>query len=142
MMYHLKQQLTLKTRLPYGRLISRILESTDMEIEREPFIAMSTTANEINGVTIMKNTGIVQCNDGSYKYVDESSSSNFPIPKGGITNEFLYTTMMSQHRETTRAIKSLRNLMLSSHNLPVEDDEGDADSEVEGEDSEDMSEKE
>ncbi|KAI5425061.1 hypothetical protein KIW84_031020 [Lathyrus oleraceus] len=123
MMYHLKQQLSLKTRLPYGRLISRILELTDMEIGREPFIAMTTTANEINNVTIMKNTGIVQSNDGSYKYDDGSSSSNFPIPEGGITNEFLYTTMMSQHRETTRAIKSLRNLVLSSHNLPVEDDE-------------------
>lgn len=139
MLYHLKQQLTLKTRLPYGRLISRILESTDMEIGREPFIAMTTTANEINGVTIMKNTGIVQCNDGSYKYDDGSSSSNFPIPKGGITNEFLYTTIMSQHRETARAIKSLRNLVLSSRNLPVDDDEGDAGSEAEGEDSEDMS---
>lgn len=95
MMYHLKQQLSLKTRLPYGRLISRILELTDMEIGREPFLAMTTTANEINGVTIMKNIGIIQCNDGSYKYDDGSSSSNFPIPEGGITNEFLYTTMMS-----------------------------------------------
>ncbi|KAI5383956.1 hypothetical protein KIW84_071081 [Lathyrus oleraceus] len=104
MLYHLKQQLTLKTRLPYGRLISRILESTDMEIGREPFISMTTTANEINGVTIMKNTGIVQCNDGSYKYDD-----------------------------------SLRNLVLSSRNLPEDDDEGDAGSEAEGEDSEDVS---
>jgi hypothetical protein len=67
------------------------------------------------------------------------SSSNFPIPDGGITNEFFYTTIMSQHRETTRAIKSLRNLVLSSRNLPVEDDEGEAGSEAEGEDSEDVS---
>lgn len=139
MLYHLKQQLTLKTRLSYGRLISRILESTDMEIRRELFIAMTITANEINGVTIMKNTGIVQCNDGSYKYDDGSSSSNFPIPDGGITNEFLYTTIMSQHRETTSAIKSLCNLVLSSRNLPEDDDEGDAGSEAEGEDSEDVS---
>ncbi|KAI5405692.1 hypothetical protein KIW84_052453 [Lathyrus oleraceus] len=115
MMYHLKQQLTLKTRLPYGRLISRILELIDMEIGREPFIAMTTTANEINGVTIMKNIGIVQCNDGSYKYDDGSSSSNFPIPEGGITND--------------------------SRNLPVEDDEGEAGSEAEGEDNEDSSEE-
>lgn len=110
-----------------------------MEIGREPFIAMTTTANETNGVTIMKNTGIVQCNDESYKYDDRSSSSNFPIPDGGITNEFLYTTIMSQHRETTCAIKSLCNLVLSSRNLPEDDDEGDAGSEAEGEDSEDVS---
>ncbi|KAI5434407.1 hypothetical protein KIW84_021304 [Lathyrus oleraceus] len=139
MMYHLKQQLSLKIRLPYGRLISRILELTDMEIGREPFLAMTPTTNEINGVTIMKNTGIIQCNDGSYKYDDGSSSSNFPIPEGGLTNEFLYTTMMSQHRETTRAIKSLRNLVLSSRNLPMEDDEGEAGSEAEGEENEDSS---
>lgn len=113
-----------------------------MEIGREPFIAMTTTANEINGVIIMKNTGIIQCNDGSYKYDDGSSSSNFPIPEGGITNEFLYTTMMNQHRETTRAIKSLRNLVLSSRNLPVEDDEGEVGSEAEGEENEESSEEE
>ncbi|KAI5403629.1 hypothetical protein KIW84_050981 [Lathyrus oleraceus] len=115
MMYHLKQQLSLKTRLSYGRLISRILELTDMEIGREPFIAMTTTANEINRVTIMKNTGIVQCNDESYKYDDGSSSSNFPILEGGITND--------------------------SRNLPVEDDEGEAGSEAEGEENEDSSEE-
>ncbi|KAI5395887.1 hypothetical protein KIW84_062174 [Lathyrus oleraceus] len=108
MLYHLKQLLTLKTRLLYGHLISRILESTDMVIGREPFIVMTTTANEINEVTIMKNTDIVQCNEGSYKY-------------------------------DNGAIKSLRNLVLSSRNLPEDDDEGDAGSEAEGEDSEDMS---
>ncbi|KAI5444474.1 hypothetical protein KIW84_012925 [Lathyrus oleraceus] len=95
MMYHLKQQLSLKTRLPYGRLISRILELTDMEIGREPFLAMTPTTNEINGVTIMKNTGIIQCNDGSY----------------------------------------------NSRNLPMEDDEGEAGSEAEGEENEDSSEE-
>ncbi|KAI5434408.1 hypothetical protein KIW84_021305 [Lathyrus oleraceus] len=58
MLYHLKQQLSLKIRLPYGRLISRILELTDMEIGREPFLAMNPTTNEINDVTIMKNTGL------------------------------------------------------------------------------------
>lgn len=142
MLYHLRQQLSLKTRLPYGRLISRILELTDMEIGREPFLAMNTTANEINGVTIMKNTGIIQSNDGSYKYDDGSSSSNFPIPEGGISNEFLYTTMMSHHRETTRSIKSLRNLVLSSRNLPVEDDEGADGSEADGEEDEAGSEEE
>lgn len=49
--------------------------------------------------------------------------------------------MMSQHRETTRAIKSLRNLVLSSRNLPMEDDEGEAGSEAEGEENKDSSEE-
>lgn len=49
---------------------------------------------------------------------------------------------MSHHRETTRAIKSLRNLVLSSRNLPVEDDEGEDGSEADGEEDEAGSEEE
>lgn len=39
-MYHLQQQLSLSTRLPYARLISRILEMTELDLNREPFTKM------------------------------------------------------------------------------------------------------
>lgn len=113
MMYHLRSHLSLSTRLPYGRLISRILEQTDMELYIEPTIRMKESVNAINGSTITKNTRIIRNEDNSYSYQDAEPAApiNFLIPDGGITNEFLYLTMMNQHREmldhhreTSRAI--------------------------------------
>lgn len=59
MMYHLRQHMSLSTRLPYGRLISRILEQTDIDLNREPAIRMKESVNAINGLTITKNTRII-----------------------------------------------------------------------------------
>lgn len=94
-MYHLQQQLSLSlslsTRLPYARLVSRILELTEFDLNREPSTKMKPTKNEINEITIVKNIGILKDVDGTYKYADEGLASNqaIPIPEGGITNEFL-----------------------------------------------------
>lgn len=128
MMYHLRQQISLSTRLPYGRLISSFLEKTDLDLNREPTIVMKENVNEINSITIIKNTGIIRSGPNTYRYRDSESASpsNYTIPEGGITNEFLYITMMNQHRETTRAINSLRQLVLDSqdhHEENVEEDE-------------------
>lgn len=144
MMFHLRSHLSLSTRLPYGRLISRILEQTDLEISREPAIQMKGSLNEINGATIVKNTGIIRNEDKSYSYQD-AAPANFQIPDGGITNEFLYLTMMTHHREmlnhqreTTREINSLRQLVLNSqathgeeNMVDEEDDEEEEESEAE-----------
>lgn len=139
-MYHLQQQLSLSTRLPYARLISRILELTEMDLIRETCTKMKSTTNEINEITIFKNTRIIKDIDGTYRYADDGQASNqaFPIPEGGITNEFLYTTMMTQHRETSCAIASLRNLILNPWHSTVVKEE-DAVSEEEEAEEDDMS---
>lgn len=141
-MYHLRQHLSLSTRLPYGRLISRILEQTNMDLNREPAIRTKVSLNEINSLTITRKTGIIRSDDNSYRYQDSepAAPSTFPIPEGGITNEFLYLTVMNQHRETTRAINSLRQLVLDSRAIHggnnVVDEEGTEDVEEEVEESE------
>lgn len=141
MMYHLRSHLSLSTRLPYGCLISRILEQTDMEIDRESVVRMKISLNEINGATITKNTGIIRNEDNSYSYQD-AAPVNFQIPDGGTTNEFLYLTMMNHHREmlnhhreTTRAINSLRQLVLNSQETHGEENMVDEEDDEEEEES-------
>lgn len=75
-MYHLQQQLSLSTRLPYARLISRILEMTNLDLNREPCTKMRSTANEINEITIVKNTGIIKDSNGTFRYADEDQAAN------------------------------------------------------------------
>lgn len=105
---------------------------TELDFHREPCTKMKSTTNGINEITIVKNTGIINDIDGNYRYAEEGQAANqaFLIPEGGVSNEFLYQTMMSQyretmnlHRETSRAIASLRNLILNPRHSTAREEE-------------------
>jgi hypothetical protein len=139
--HHMKHQLSLSGGLPYGRLVSRILEFHDVPLQREPKTPMMARNCEINEVTATKNTDISIGPNGVFRYKDTvASSAPPPITEGDITNAMLYnkmcsieTTMNHNHNVTQREIKSLRKLFLSMNRQHVPSEEGDEESEEEGE---------
>lgn len=146
----MKHQLSLSCGLPYGRIVSRILEFSGVPLQREPKTPMTVRNCEINEVTATKNTGINIRPNGVFRYKDLAAASVPPtIPEGGITNAMLYnkmcsieTTMHHNHRVSQRGIKSLRKLFLSLNRQPVPSEEGaeESDEEDEEDEGDDMSE--
>lgn len=139
--HHMKHQLSLIGGLPYGRVISRILEFHDVQLQREPNTPMAARNCEINEITATKNTDIIIEPNGVFRYKDTvASSAPPPTPEGDITNYMLYnkmcsieTTMNHNHSVTQHGIKSLRKLFLSMNRQHVPSEKGDKESEEEGE---------
>lgn len=148
--HHMKHQLSLSGGLPYGRIVSRILEFHGVPLQREPKTPMTVRNCEINEIIATKNTDISIGPNEVFRYKDSAASSAPPtIPEGDITNAILYnkmcsieTTMHHNHRVTQRGIKSLRKLFLYLNRQHVPSEEGDEESEEEGEEDDgvDMSE--
>lgn len=144
---HMMHQLSLSGGLPYGRIVSRILEFSGVPLQREPNTPMTVKNYEINEVTATKNTGIGIGPNGVFRYKDPVAPSAPPtIPEDEITNAMLYnkmcsieTTMHHNHRVTQHGIKSLRKLFLSLNRQPTPSEEGDEES-VEEDEADDMSE--
>lgn len=137
----MKHQLSLNDGLPYGRVVSRILEFHDVLLQREPNTPMTARNYEINEVTATKNTNIIIGPNGVFRYKDTvASSAPPPTQEDDITNSMLYkkmcsieTTMNHNHNVTQREIKSLRKLFLSMNRQHVPSEEGYEESEEEGE---------
>lgn len=135
-MYHMKHQQIVSGGLPYARLISRILEAIGLALRREPQNKMTEKDCEINARMTLKNTRIIKDGDGRFKCKEESSSNApQPVPKGGYTNEMLYSKICSieatmnrnhhKHKLEMASLKRLlRNLTSSRNCEPVEGEEG------------------
>lgn len=104
-------------RLPYARMITRIMEQCGIYLKREPKKKMSVKEYEINVGDVGRNTGILKDKDNIFKHKDDLFVS-VPPPEleGGYTNESLYnklcsieTLMVSKFRDLRLEIASLKS---------------------------------
>lgn len=100
-MHYMRHQRNLRGSLPYGHIISLILDYCNVPLNREPCVEMTERACEISVKAANKKMGIFKDKDGLYKHIEQPipppnvapTPIPTPVPEGGFSNEFLYNHM-------------------------------------------------
>lgn len=98
-MHYTRHQRNLRGSLPYGHIISLILDYCNVPLNREPCVEMTKRACEISVKAANKKMDIFKDKDGLYKHIEQPipppnvapTPIPTPVPEGGFSNEFLYS---------------------------------------------------
>lgn len=133
-LYHMQHQQCLTRGLPYARLATKITRFCGVDLKREPKEKMKREF-EINIGVALKNTGIYQNTNDTYKYKDHLTTpipppaiAPPPAPEGGYTNEAIYNKicsvenfMMTKFRDLLLEFNAYKNRQPVNENVEEED---------------------